>query len=306
MRIIGLGFLVGVLLPATFFSAAPRRGPSQSPSADTPTAASDNAQSEVQVLVTIVSKGGGPVPAPSKTDFLVRADKHPVEVHDLRSVKEEPLTFSLLVDTSGSTQNTRHSQIAGAARLFKVLSKQANRGYLILFRDDVITNDKKVDAETAEKILNHGDSRRGPTALFDAVLHAASNQLTLTKNYPSTRRAIFVFSDGGDNSSRNSFEKTLNVLQGEGIPVFPIVMPSDKPHKRDLLILRALSENTGGMMVSLDERGDFAFHVLQYVDNQYLLSFSVSPAKREKFHSLEVKSVSNGIEVSAPTYYVGR
>lgn len=165
----------------TYYSLwrCPSSRTSQSPSTDSPAAASDNPQSEAHVLVTIVSKGGSALPAPpAKSDFLVRDDQYLIEVHDLRSVKDEPLTFSLLVDTSGSTQNTRHSQIAGAVRLFKALSKQGNRGYLILFRDEVDANDRIVDAGTAEKTLNHGDSRRGPTALLDAVLHAASNQLS--------------------------------------------------------------------------------------------------------------------------------
>lgn len=305
MRITKLAFLVSVLLPIILFGAA-ARGLSQSPSADTPTAASDNSRPEAHVLVTIFSKGGSSVLAPAKSDFLVRDDQHPVKVHDVRSVKDEPLTFSILVDASGSTHDARLSQNAGAVRLFKALSKPDNRGYLILFRDEVATNDKIVDAGTVEKILNHEDSRRGPTALFDAILHAASNQLTLAKNYPSTRRAIFLFSDGGDNTSRNSLEYTLKALQREGIPVFPIVMPSKNPNKRDLAILRALSQNTGGGMVSLDESGNFVSRVLEYIDNQYLLSFVVFPENHDKLHSLEVKSASRDIEVSAPTHYIGR
>jgi biopolymer transport protein ExbD len=305
MRNIRPGFLIGVLLPIIFFGAvAP--GASQTPSVNTPPAASHNSQPEAQVLVTIVSKGGGPLPAPAKSDFLVQDDQHSVEVNELRSVKDDPLIFSLLVDASGSVQSTRLSQIAGAITLFKALSKQGNRGYLILFRDEVATNDKLVDARTAEQILNYEDSRRGATALYDAVVHAASKQLTLAKNYPSSRRAIFLFSDGGDNSSRNSLERTLTILQREGIPVFSISTPSKKPDKRDLAKLHALSQNTGGDIVSLDESGGFVSRVLEYIDNQYLLSFSAFPGKREKLHSLEVKSISNVIAISAPTHYLGR
>jgi hypothetical protein len=305
MRTTRLGFLVAALLP-TFLIGAVARGPSKSPSPDTPTVASDNLQSEAQVLVTIVSKDGSSGPSPAKGDFLVRDDRHSVDVQDVRPVKDEPLTFSLLVDVSGSTKDISPSQIAGAVKLFKALSKQDNRGYLILFREEVFTNDKIVDAGTAERILRHDDSRRGSTALFDTILHAASKQLALAKNYPSTRRAIFLFSDGGDNVSRDSLEYTLKAVQREGIPVFSIATPSNKANKRDLAILRALSQNTGGGMVSLDESGDFVSHVLEYIDNQYLLTFAVFPEKRDKLHSLEVKSVSKDIEVSAPTQYLAR
>jgi Mg-chelatase subunit ChlD len=305
MRITGLGFLIDALLPIIFFGAVAQEA-AQTPSADTPTAASHNSQPEAQVLVTILSNGGGPLTAPAKNDFLIRDDQHSVEVYELRSVKNDPLIFSLLVDASGSVKSTKLSQIAGAITLFKALSKQGNRGYLILFRDEVATNDKLVDALTAEQILNHEDSRRGTTALYDAIVHAALKQLTLAKSYPSSRRAIFLFSDGGDNASLNSLKHTLTVLQREGIPVFPIGMSSEKPSKQELANLLALSQNTGGDMVSLDESGGFVSRVLEYIDNQYLLSFSALPEKRKRLHSLEVKSVSKDITISAPSHYPGR
>ncbi|MBZ5539572.1 MAG: VWA domain-containing protein [Acidobacteriia bacterium] len=302
MRIIRLGFLVGVLLPIIFFGAVSQRA-SQTPGPNPLTAASHDSQPGAQVLITIVSKGGSPVSAPAKSDFLIRDDRHSVEVKELRSVKDEPLIFSLLVDASGSMRSIRSSQIAGAIRLFNALSKQGNRGYLILFGDEVTTNDQFVDAPIAEQILNQEDPR-GSTALFDAIVHAAKQQLTSAKNYPSSRRAIFLFSDGGDNASRNSLEHTLTVLQREGISVFPIAMPSKKPGKQESANLRALSQNTGGDIVSLDESGDFVSRLVESIDNQYLLSFSAFPAKRHKLHSLEVKSVSQDIEVSAPTQYL--
>jgi VWFA-related protein len=305
MRITRPGFFIGVLLPTIFFGTV-AQGASQTPNANTPTADSHNSQPEAKVLVTIVNRNGGPLPAPARSDFIVQDERHSVEVNELRSVKDEPLIFSLLVDASGSVQGARLSQIARAITLFKALSKQGNRGYLVLFRDEVATNDKLVDARTAEHILNHEDSRRGATALYDAIVHATSKQLSLAKNYPSSRRAIFLFSDGGDNTSRNSLEHTLTVCQREGIPVFPIGMSSRKSSKQELANLRALSKNTGGDMVSLDESGGFVARVLEYIDNQYLLSFSAFPEKREKLHSLEVKSVSKDIAISAPTHYLGR
>jgi len=256
------------------------------------------------VLITIASKGGSPFSAPAKSDFLIRDDRHSVEANEVRSVKDEPLIFSLLVDASASMQSIKIPQIAGAIRLFQALSRQGNRGYLILFRDEVATNDEFLDAPSAEQILNQQDSRQGSTALYDAIVHAAKQQLTLAKKYSSSRRAIFLFSDGGDNASRNSLERTLTVLQREGIPVFPIGMPSKKPSKQELANLRALSQNTGGVMVSLEDPGDFVSRLFESIDNQYQLSFSAFPAKRHKLHSLEVKSVSQDIEVSAPTQYL--
>jgi VWFA-related protein len=305
MRTITLIALFGFLLSAIFFGVIATES-AQSLATTTPASPSDKSQSNAQVLVTIVGKAGSSVLKPSSGDFLVLDDNHPVEVRDVRSVKEEPLTFSLLVDASGSRQSASHSQTSGAAKLFKALSNQNSRGYLILFRVEVASDDKPIDADTAEKLLIHEDSRRGATSLFDAIVHAASNQLTLAKSHTSARRAIFVFSDGGDNTSLNSLEQTIRVLQRECIPVFPIVMNSKNPDKRGLTILRALARNTGGDLVAFDESGDFVSRVLGYIDSQYILSFSMFPEKYDKPHSLEIKSVSGDVEMSSPTKYVAR
>src|SRR5258708_34967760 len=92
-------------------------------------------QSEAQVLITIASKGGSPFSAPTKSNFVVRDNGHSVEANELRSVKDDPLIFSLLVDASGSMRDRRLSQTAQATKLFSALSKQSNLVYLLLIRD---------------------------------------------------------------------------------------------------------------------------------------------------------------------------
>jgi VWFA-related protein len=294
MRTTRLVFFVGVLLAASLFGfyGALAQQVSQVP------------QSEAQVLITIASKGGSPFSAPTKSNFVVRDNGHSVEANELRSVKDDPLIFSLLVDASGSMRDIRLSQTEGAIRLLNALSKQSNRGYLILVRDRIASNDQFVDAQSAQQILRREDSRQGPTALYDAIVHAATKQLTLATNFPSARRAIFLLSDGGDNVSHISLEDTLTLLQQDGIPVFCVNTPSTVPDKRGLANLRALSQNTGGAMVSLDGSGDFVSRVLNYIDNQYVLSFSAFPEKHHKLHSVEVKSLSKDFAVSAPAHYL--
>jgi VWFA-related protein len=259
---------------------------------------------EAHVLITIARKSGAPASTLEKTDILVRDDKLSVAVSELRSVKDEPLMFSLLVDASGSTQAATAAQIKGAIALFRALSNGKTGGYLVLFRDEVFTNNQILNAQTAEQILSKEDSRRGSTALFDAVVHAATKQLAAVKYSPSTRRAIFNFSDGEDNVSHSSLEQTLIVLQREGIPLFSVITPSSKPDKRSMAILQSLSEKTGGGIFVLDDAGEFVSRLLNRIDNQYVASFPASPARPHKLHSLEVKSVAKDFELSAPTQYL--
>jgi hypothetical protein len=71
-----------------------------------------------------------------------------------------------------------------------------------------------------------------------------------------------------------------------------------------MTILQSLSEKTGGGIVVLDDAGEFVSLLLNRIHNQYVASFPADPAKSHKLHSLEVKSVANDIELSAPARYL--
>jgi len=103
-----------------------------------------------------------------------------------------------------------------------VLSK--NHGYLILFKSEIATNDRFVGTLAVEEILRRfpPQSRSGGTALYDAIIHAAKEQLSSTKIPRNSRRAIFILSDGGDNTSHKSLEQTLKLVRNDAIPIFSI------------------------------------------------------------------------------------
>jgi VWFA-related protein len=317
MRVTRPILLVSVALAIVFFNfhevSAPRA--LGFPRSFRTAADSDDSQPDVQVLITIASKRGDQVPPPATSKLSVRVDKREAEVTGLRSVKNEPLIFSLLVDGSGSLHVVRKSQTAGAIRLFKALSKQGNRGYLIVFRsqDGVDMKDHVVDAITAERVLEENTDRRGSTKLYDAIAHAVRGQLTAESNRGASRRAVFVFTDGGDNNSENTFGEALTLLQREGIPLFAISTPAKTKNqmnsyekveaKKSLEILGSLSRNTGGELTALDEPGDFVSEILANLDSQYVLSFRPVSAEGRGLHSLQVKSSSKDFRISAPSSY---
>jgi VWFA-related protein len=265
------------------------------------------------VVISIVPNQDGQAP-PAPTDLAVRDDKRPAPVSQLRSLKDEPLVFSLLVDGSGSMRPVQTAQNAAAVRLFKALSKPANQGHLILFQDDednYVTNEV-LNASRVEEILNQSE-RRGATVFYDAIDQAVRDQLTPENGAPALRRAIFVLSDGDDNFSNTSFEHALGMLQRGGISLFAIHVPepearhdpsSKRYAKEGLDNFRELARTTGGTMVEMDESGAFVSEVLNAVDNQYLLSLTLPPGVTNQLHTLEVKCLSRRFTVSAPSLYV--
>jgi hypothetical protein len=149
----------------------------------------------------------------------------------------------------------------------------------------------------------------GSTALYDAVVHAAVDQLSLKKVPKGSRRAIFILSDGGDNVSRKSLADTLRVVQKEGIPIFSIgfsrTRGSDSPKelKRDLDALKALNEATGGWGTFLDEPGDAVEQEINLTDAQCLVSFKSPALKPKRSYPLKIESSIKEIHLLAPKEY---
>jgi VWFA-related protein len=308
MRFMKPGLLVAALFASASAGLLVTFAGQVSPMQSTPPAASSTpSQPDARVLVTISSKNRGTLPVPVKTDFVVLDNHRAAEIKELRPLKDEPMIFSLLVDASASMKSKSASQTAGAIKLFSALSSPNNHGYLILFRNGVVTSDEFVDASIAELLLTRGSERAQSTGLYDAIDHAIKKQLTLPQNVSFSRRAIFVFSDGADNASHTTLQSTITTLQTEGIAVFCIDTPTDgreSEKTRGLHTLRSLSWETGGDVVSLDDSGAFVSRLLDSTSDQYILSFSAPLEKHHDQHSLEVKSVSKDVKITAPTHFV--
>jgi VWFA-related protein len=272
-----------------------------------PTSASSTSQTDAHVLITISDKNGAPVSTPLTSDLLVLDNRQHIEIKDIQSLKNEPLIFSLLVDASASMKSSSALQIAGAIKLFAALSGQNNHGYLILFRNGVVTSDQFIDRESAEALLTRAAERADSTGLYDAINHAVTKQLALPEHSTHPRRAIFVMSDGSDNASHITLADTLNLVQREGIPVFCISVPTEaraSEKTRGLHTLRDLSRQTGGDLTTLDGSGAFISRLMNSIDCQFVLNFSTAPAGRNEIHSLEVKSLSKDIKVAAPAHFL--
>jgi VWFA-related protein len=308
-RIFPLIVLTSLLSAFVFFShARAQQAPQAANEAGKASAAIPIAQAHV--LVTISDNQGHLISTPSKDQLVVHDNGRLVEVEEIRSAKDDPIVFSLLVDDSGSTRDLGKLQLETAVKLFRALSSMGNHGYLSLFADNVITSDNFVDVGTVEQTLEPENiPRQGATTLYDAVIHACAMQLNRAKIPESSRRVIFLFSDGGDDASHYSLEQTLKIVQGEGVPVFSVgtsSKPARQLEKQGLSSLRSLSYKTGEDVELVDQQNDVVSQILTRLNEQYVLTFALAPGKPGTFHSLEVKSIVKDVRVSAPTRYFAR
>ncbi len=295
-----LTLFISVLVTDISAQVAPQTADSLTQSSTPPTAVTSG-----QVLFTVSDDSGNAVPAPARDSVRLQIDKQPVEIEEIRTLRYSPLYFSVLLDISGSSKEFADQQIAAATRLFAYLSTGENHGYLILFKSEIATSDRFIDTSSVEEILRRFPprSRWGPTALYDAIIHAATEQLSSTKVPRNSRRAIFVLSDGGDNSSHKSLELTLKLVRRESIPIFSLGFSRNKGAKRDLKTLRTLSDSTGGFVTFLDQSGDPVQRAASLVSGQCMMLFKPPALKPNKSYALKIEPSVKEIRVFAPTEY---
>jgi len=261
------------------------------------------------ILMTVSDNTGNSASAPLRESVQLQIGGQPVEVGEIRSLKDSPLFFSVLVDVSGSSKQFADQQIAATTKLFRDLSVGENHGYLVLFKDKVASNDQVLSAAQVEEILKHfpAQSRWGGTSLHDALIHAATVQLASTKLPGDSRRAIFVLSDFEDDTSRSSLSATLKVLQEQSTPVIAIGFHSSssaKGVKIELTTVKALTNATGGWGTFLDEPGDVVGRAAGLTNGQCLVLFKPPALKPNKSYPMRIESSNKDIHIMAPKEFV--
>lgn len=264
-------------------------------------------QAEATILISALNQRGQPVHEISKESLIVQIDGKPVEIEGLRLLKDVPLIFSMVLDISGSTRSWSERQSATAVQLFRILSAENNHGYLVLFNQNVRESFNYIEAQNVEEIVKKTE-RKGPTALYDAIVFACTRQLHWDIPPTGARRAIIVISDGEDNVSRYRLDKAIETVQRERVPVFSVMISDDtnskKRRKQAFNALQALSENTGGLVILPDRQQEEMIRGLpNLLEGQAIVTFKAPELKPRKSHSLKVRAQGNDLHILTPNEY---
>ena len=199
----------------------------------------------VELFLNVRNNGGWFVDGLGKEDFIVHDDGDVRELAFFES-EEYPVTVVLLLDTSGSMlESMVYLQTAAA----KFLTSLRENDKVALYSFGGMLKELAPFTKEKLKLVEYIDHiyADGGTPLYDAVVRGVS---LLTK--VSGRKAILLFTDGADTTSRLSYESVARRCGRSSVPVFTIGCGDAVKNHAIRKLLDELSTNSGGQSIYVE------------------------------------------------------
>jgi Ca-activated chloride channel family protein len=266
----------------------------------------------VRVLATVKDRAGKLVGSLDKSDFSIYDNGALQEISVFERLTKQPLSISVLIDTSSSTAKDLGYEIESLNRFFKALLRSGNPAdAAALYQFDY--NVTQLQGFTHRVSVLEDRLKRvkgtGGTSLYDALWWGARD-LELRQG----RHVIVVVTDGGNTTSVRDFHQALEGAQLADAVIYPIlVVPITNDAGRNIggeHALATLAAGTGGRVFwpSIGPALDAAFSdILMELRTQYLLGYYPKnvPLTKNRFHSLEIRLRRPDLRAMARNGYYG-
>jgi len=248
------------------------------------------------LTVTVRNKSGNFVMGVPRESFALFDEKETPAIEFFENV-DTPMSIGFLVDISESTQFYETRDIARAAAIgetlshFVELSNPKSEFFVLAFDNQprALTDWKVGQDLLAEKIRLNAEKHN--TAFYDAVL--TGMQHFETAHY--AKRALIVFTDGQDNSSKATFVQLRERLKRSDVSLYAVgvAIRGDVGSALGMEgqgILDELTETTGGDAIYPHDKKELRSSIetiATELRHQYRLGFRANPAG--KWHRLKLK-----------------
>jgi Ca-activated chloride channel family protein len=266
----------------------------------------------VQISAVVRDKKGRFVRDLAARDFEVLDNGVPRKINDFRN-DQSGVTVALLFDVSGSMEAQLPTAREAGLHVLSWLQDERDEAAIFTFdsRLDEVTPFTTQLKQLPARL--HSMKPFGATSLHDAIAQTAEQ----VAPREGRRRAVVVFTDGNDTSSKLTPEQVSGVASAIDVPVYILgVVPSiDNPTaetsttsvERSALSggLANLARWTGGHLFIASvpaERSNAARQIVDELRHQYLIAFESSG--KPGWHPLEVRARSKDLTVRARSGYI--
>ena len=209
--------------------------------------------------------------------------------------EDVPVSMGLVIDNSGSMRDKR-PKVNEAALTFVQSSNPQDEAFVVNFNDDFYLDlDKDFTSSVPElkEALERIDAR-GSTALYDAIV----GSLDHLKKASRDKHVLLIVTDGEDNSSHFTLEKTIHEIQKTDTVIYTIGLLSQESKKSAKKAKRALEDiakGSGGVAYfpeNVEDVHNICLQVAHDIRNQYTLAYYPTNARRDgTFRSVTVEVI---------------
>ena len=209
--------------------------------------------------------------------------------------EDVPVSMGLVIDNSGSMREKR-PRVNEAALTLVQASNPRDEAFVVNFNDDFYLDlDKDFTSSIPElkEALERIDSR-GSTALRDAII----GSLDHLKKGSKDKKVLLVVTDGEDNASHNSLEKTLREIQKTDTVIYTIGLlgsEGKKEAKRAKKVLQEIAAASGGVAYfpeNVEDVHSICEQVAHDIRNQYTLAYYPTNTNRDgSFRAVSVEVI---------------
>ena len=244
----------------------------------------------VVLPVTVMDRRGEFVPGLSEQNFQIIDDGRPQPI-SLFERGDVPVTVGLVVDNSGSMGPKRPGVVA-ASLAFVHSSSPGDQMFVVNISGRVslglpasmpFTNDPSLLREALVKQPPHGN-----TALYDGVAEGLEHLQVGTGD----RKALIVVTDGGDNASRITLPRLVELAERANAAIYTIGILDQTYSDENPAVLRQLAKATGGQAYfpsSAAQVADVAEQIARTLREQYTLGYVPPEAgARASYHPIRV------------------
>jgi VWFA-related protein len=247
----------------------------------------------------------------------VYEDDKPQILVGVRRGQDLPLTLTILIDLSGSTEQKWQILRAQTANFIRSVMRSGDRVAVVSFSDTIRVlansdNDpspktlaslvESMPVEQGQEVYKRRDGPVNGTRMWDAV------KLATTATPKDGRKAILILTDGVDSASAVEPKEVVRRAQASAVPVYAILTPSpawtspprgqqpgDSPRR-----LREAVEQTGGITLLGDEETVTSRldEFVQTLRSQFIVEYKpTDKSSKAKGHRLLVKSTDPHVTV---------
>lgn len=242
-------------------------------------------------------------------DFKITEDGTEQKISFFAKESTLPITLGLLIDTSGSEQNTLGAEQQAAVRFFSRVLRKGDLAMVVSFdTDSDLLADLTDDQSRLDRAINrariNAPTAQGPlaqnipgTVFYDAVYAASHDKLASEAG----RKALVILTDAQDEGSTLKLQDAIEAAQRTDTVVHILLIADPRFGGGNEGVAKKLTDETGGrtIVVRNEKKLEEAFdQISEELRSQYTVGYySSNPARDGGYRKVKAETTRKDLDV---------